>query len=437
MERWAREYGEMCQVRLGRKTIVVISNNALIANLLRDRPDALRRSSRTSAMLTELGTSGVFTEEGEEWRKQRKLVMRGLTPEVIRRFFPTMVAMTERLRLRWVNAVQEGRAVDIARDLKAYALDVIIGLAMGQDINSLEHDDNPLQRDIEQIFYRVARRLTTPLPYWRVLKLPVDRAADACVSRIGHAVRGFIEQTRKELDAHPERRTKPSNMLEALLIARDEPESGFTDDHVIGNAITMVFAGEDTTSNTIGWLLNFVATHPDAASNMADEADAVLGEHSVLQDFAGLEQFRYTDAATNEAMRIKPVAPMMGLETNVEMQIGDVLAPAGTILMACLRHSGQLASEFPEPDMFRPERWLEDAEAAVSDSPTRKLFPFGGGPRFCPGRFLAMAEIRMVTSMIARNFTLHYDGAAPPVKEMFTFTMTPSAVPVKLSLRKN
>ena len=434
LEDWAREFGPMYKFRMGRKAIVVISDNTLIANLLRDRPDALRRSSRTSRILSELGTSGVFTDEGDEWRKQRKLVMRGLTPEVIKRFFPTMVSMTERLRLRWLKAVTEGRPVDVLRDLKAYALDITIGLAMGQDINALEHDDNPLQRDIEEIFYRVARRMTSPFAYWRYFKLPVDRAADANAERIGHAVRGFIAQTRQELEAHPERRSKPSNMLEALLIARDEPDSEFTDEHVIGNAVTMVFAGEDTTSNTIAWLLSFAARHPQVASAIANETDAILGDHRVLQDFAGLEQFHYTDAATNEAMRIKPVAPVLGLETNKEMMVGDLLAPPGTLVLACLRHSGELTNEFPEPDTFRPERWLGDS-ALAGDSPTRKLFPFGGGPRFCPGRFLAMAEVRMVTSMIARNFTLSYDQDAPPIKELFTFTMTPSALPIKLTLR--
>ncbi len=435
LERWAQEYGPMLKVRFGSKTVLVISDNTLIANLLRDRPEALRRSSRTSTMLKELGTHGVFTEEGEEWRKQRKLIMRGLTPEVIRNFFRKMVDMTERLRLRWTRAIQEKRPIDIARDLKAYALDVIIGLSMGQDINSLEHDDIPLQRDIEQIFYRVARRLTMAFPYWRYFKLPVDHAADACKERINISARGFIAEARRVLESRPERRAKPTNLLEALLIARDEPDSGFTDEHVIGNAITMVFAGEDTTSNTIAWLLNFLAEHPDAMASTMRESDAVLGGSNVLQDFAALERFTYLDAATNEAMRIKPVAPFMGMETNVDMQIGDVQVPAGTLMAACLRHSGEMATNYADSNLFRPERWLGDGDVVANDSPARKLFPFGGGPRFCPGRFLAMAEVRMVTSMIARNFHLHYDKSAPPVQEQFTFTMTPSAVPITLSLR--
>jgi cytochrome P450 len=436
LENWARKYGSMYKFHAGRQLVVVISDNALIAGLLRDRPDALRRGSRLSDMLTELGTSGVFTHEGDEWRKQRKLVMRALTPEVIRQFFPTMVSMTERLRHRWQTAVSAGKPIDMLRDLKAFTLDVTIGLAMGCDINALEHHDNPLQRDIEQVFNRVGRRLTSPLAYWRYLKLPVDRAADASAERIAQAVAGFIAKTRKELEVRPERRTKPSNMLEALIAARDEPDSGFTDEHVIGNAVTMVFAGEDTTSNSIAWLLDFVARHPPVAANIAREADAVLGDQQVLREYAGLEQFPYTDAAVNEAMRLKPVAPVLSLGANQEMIIGDTFVPQGTQIITCLRHSGQLANDFPESGEFRPERWFTDDQAIASDDPTRKLFPFGGGPRFCPGRYLALAEIKMVMSMVARNFRVSFDREAPPVKELFTFTMAPSVVPITLALRE-
>jgi hypothetical protein len=82
------------------------------------------------------------------------------------------------------------------RDLKAYTLDVTIGLAMGQDINTLELEEHPLQRDIEFLFRLVARRLTSPFTYWRVpvLKRAQDREADAASARIQQAIFGFIAE---------------------------------------------------------------------------------------------------------------------------------------------------------------------------------------------------------------------------------------------------
>lgn len=162
LEDWGREFGRLYRFRIMRKEMLATSDRDMIAALLRDRPDMMRRSSRTAEMLNEIGTRGLFTAEGEDWRRQRKLVMRALTPEVIHNFFPTLAAMTDRLRLRWERALAAGQPVDLLRDLKAYTLDVTIGLAMGQDINTLELEEHPLQRDIEFLFKLVARRLTTP-----------------------------------------------------------------------------------------------------------------------------------------------------------------------------------------------------------------------------------------------------------------------------------
>jgi cytochrome P450 len=434
LEDWGREYGPLYRFRIMRKQMLATSDRDMIAALLRDRPDMMRRSSRTAEMLNEIGTRGLFTAEGDDWRRQRKLVMRALTPEVIHNFFPTLAAMTDRLRLRWERALAAGQPVDLLRDLKAYTLDVTIGLAMGQDINTLELEEHPLQRDIEFLFKLVARRLTTPFAYWRVpvLKRAQDHEAIAASARIQQAIFGFIAEARKRLAADPARRLKPANLLEAFIVARDEPDSGFTDEAVVGNAITMVFAGEDTTSNTAAWLCEFLADHPDAAARMAQEARQVLGESAVLDDYHLLDQLKYIDAATREAMRLKPVAPFMAAEPNQDVVLGDLAVPAGTVIFLLLRRAAERECELPQPERFLPERWL-DGTATQGDDPGRKLFPFGGGPRFCPGRYLAMAEIKMVMSMLARHFVLERVPGAQAARECFTFTMTPDALPVRLA----
>lgn len=434
LENWSREFGPMYRFQGGPRKLMVVSDPTLIASLLRDRPDAFRRTVRSERVLKELGTTGVFSAEGDEWRRQRKLVMKALTPEVIRNFFPTLVFLAERLLARWQAATAAGKKVDVLRDLKAWTLDVTIWLAMGEDINTLEHDSNPLQRDIETIFHRVARRLTSPISYWRYFRLPADRAADAAAERIAQAATGFIAKARQRMEANPALRAKPTNLLEAFVAARDEPGSEFTDVHVIGNAITMVFAGEDTTSNTIAWLFDFLARDERVAGLVAREADAVVGANNVLKEFGAIDRFPYLDASVDEAMRIKPVAPFLGLETNGETVVGGVQLPSRTPVILMLRLAGMNASDFEKPHEFRPERWLGDKPPANED-PSRKLFPFGGGPRFCPGRYLAMAEIKMVASMVAKNFRIRLDANPPEVRELFTFTMTPSALPVHLEAR--
>jgi cytochrome P450 len=312
-----------------------------------------------------------------------------------------------------------------------------VALAMGVDINTLEHEDNPLQRDIDFMFKTTARRVIALVPYWRRLKLPADRAADAAFARIFEAIGGFIAQARARLDADPALRARPSNLLEALVVARDDAGSEFTDHDVIGNAITMVFAGEDTTSNSVAWLLDLLARDAGAQALLARECDAVLGAQAVLTDGQALDRFPYLDAANREAMRLKPVAPFLSLDTLQPMVIDGVQLPAHTAVLTLLRSSARRQADLTDADAdaFKPARWL-DVAADVNDT-GRTQFPFGGGARLCPGRYLALAEIKIVMSMIAKNFTVAPLPGSAPAEERFTFTMTPATLPLALTLRES
>ncbi len=60
------------------------------------------------------------------------------------------------------------------------------------------------------------------------------------------------------------------------------------------------------------------------------------------------------------------------------------------------------------------------------------MTPFGGGPRMCPGRYLALVEAKTVLASIVRNFHLEPSADTRPVRELYTFTMNPSHLPVRL-----
>jgi cytochrome P450 len=187
----------------------------------------------------------------------------------------------------------------------------------------------------------------------------------------------------------------------------------------------MVFAGEDTTANTIAWLLYLLSRNPQAAARLAEEADAA-------RDAA---QMPYLDACIQESMRLKPVAPILGAEAVQEVTLDGVQVPAGTVAFMLLRHSFEREVPLADGAEFRPERWLDSAIKDRLEDPARKMVPFGGGPRFCPGRYLAMSEIRTLMLMVARSFAIEAVPGAPPVDEVFTVTMTPSALPVLLRPR--
>lgn len=435
LAKWIGEFGPVFKVSVPGGAMVVVSDRTTAGTLLRERPDHFRRTGGLKMIMNELNISGVFTAEGDDWRRQRKLVMGGLNAEVIRNFFPKMSFMAERMLQRWKTAVAEGRAVDLRRDLKAFALDVTVGLAMGHDIDVVNHDGSPLQRDVDNMFKRLGSRSFALFPYWRHFKLPVDKEADTSAQNIEQAVIGFIRNTRERMAQQPQLREKPTNMLEAMIAASDNPESDFTDQDLISNAILSVIGGEDTTANSMAWMINLLAQNPAAAATLTAEVDAVLGDAALAHDWELMKQFTYLEAAHSETQRVRTVAPFIGIVANQDCVVGDTFFPKNTAFVISTSGEGLDEAQFPQNDAFQPERWIFDHRPQKEDNPVRKLLPFGDGPRVCPGRFLALTEIKLVISMLMHNFELEWDTHAPPVQQIMNFFMGPSAVPVRLKLR--
>jgi cytochrome P450 len=435
LQDWAARHGPLYRATIGPYPWIVVSDPALIEDLLKRRPEELRRGAQLSGLLDEVGAKGLFTAEGAVWRAQRKLITRTLTADVVKRFHPTLQGLVARLRQRWDIALATEQPIDLYRDLKAFALDATIALAMGTDVNVLEHPDNPLQRDIDFIFKRVGARLLTPVPYWRHFKLAHDREAEAASARIQRMLNGLIEDARSRLQRADADVGKPRNLLEAMVQTRDEPGSGLTDEAIVGNAVTMVFAGEDTTASTLAWALWYLAQHPQAAQAIADESARVTDGRRGLPTQAQLDEMRYTEAVTLEALRLKPAAPLLAMETLHEQVIGDVLVPAGVQVGVLTGLAGQREDRFAQAARFWPERWIDGAVKGHDAEDARKLMSFGGGQRLCPGRYLSLVEMKTVLSMVASSYTLTLDPKAPPVTERYTFTVNPSALPIALQPR--
>lgn len=429
LERWARLYGPIYRFRLRGKPVLGISEPGLIHELLRQRPGLVRRSPRLSAVIDETGFRGLFTAEGEPWKRQRRLVMRALTPEAVRHFFPIIHRVTQRLLHRWTAAAAP---LDVTRDLKCYSIDVMTWLAMGVDVNTLENARSSLQEDVEYWFATIGRRLPALFPYWRYVKLPEDRRTDVVLARLMETVQVLIADARVRLRTQAGRNEQPSNILEALVAARDEAGSEFTDEDVVGNVATMLFAGEDTTATTLAWMLHFLAVTPQAARTIADEVDEVLAGAAMPDAYECLEQFKHIEAAAMESMRLKPIAPVQSMCMNADAELAGLRVPAGTLLFLLPRVAGTDGGRFAQPQCFQPERFLRQDERSEARA---TLMPFGVGPRFCPGRYLAMVKMRMVVSMTMRNFVVRLEQDPSTVREYLTVTLGPQALSLRLSRR--
>src|SRR5205814_1222756 len=151
--------------------------------------------------------------------------------------------------------------------------------------------------------------------------------------------------------------------------------------------LVMLVAGEDTTANTLAWTLHFLHRHPEAQARAREEVRRLAPETGAFtpEQMASLD---YVEACCHEAMRLKPVAPLIGVQAVRDTCLGDIEVPAETIVMGLLRHDPLEARYFPDPLAYRPERWLAGAAAAASTASAKRVaMPFGAGPRVCPGRY--------------------------------------------------
>ncbi len=437
VESWVDRYGPFLKFRIGRHPYVVIADPTLIQAVLRNRPDLFSRGSRLSAIIEETGPTGLFTAEGERWRRQRKLVMRALTPEAIRGFFPHVRRVTERLQARWGAAADGGQPCDVARDLKCFAVDIAAGLAIGEDVDTLRHPEDPFQSDIEFWFWLIGRRLASPLPYWRWFSLAPERRLRATQARRDLLLARVIRDARQRLDADPGRRAHPANILEALIVARDAPDSEFSDEDVKGNILTMLFAGEDTVANAIAWLLLHLASDAQLAHTARIESDGVLAPGGLVTDFEQLDRLRFLESIALESMRVRPVAPILGVTARSAVNLAGLRVEPGQTLMLALRSASRRSGSFTPFDAIEPQRWMTSTGAGDSPlhDPRRDAFPFGGGPRLCPGRYLAMVEIKMAVSMALRGFDFALAGDPADRRERYTFTMGPQSLRMLLARR--
>ncbi len=435
VEAWRREFGPTFRFRVGGRKLMVVSDHEAVAAALRDRPDGFRRTRTLERIGVEMGLKpGVFGVNGDAWRRQRRMVMAGFDPTHVRAYFPALRQVAVRLRGRWERAAWEGTAIDLQADLMRFTVDAVAGLAFGSEVNTLESDADVIQQHLDKIFPALSRRMLAIVPWWRWFPSAADRELERSMQAVDVAIDGFVAAARDRLAADPARRERPPNLLEAMLVAA-AADASITDAEIAGNVMTMLLAGEDTTANTLAWMIWLLHAHPEALARARDEVRALGSgvEGFTSEQIAGLS---YVEACAHETMRLRPVAPFQVIEALRATTIAGVGVPAGALVWLVMRGDSVDERYFRDAAAFRPERWLDESAGAASAA-KRISMPFGAGPRVCPGRYLALHEIRLAIAMLLAHFEIDAVGApggAEPTERM-AFTMYPDGLTMRLRAR--
>jgi cytochrome P450 len=382
-------YGDMFTVKVEQRPWVMLSDPAAIREVFTAPADLMHAGDANEILRPMLGPSSVLLLDGAAHMHQRKLMLPAFHGERLQRYREIMVDATERAMADW----RPGDALALRPHAQAITLEVIVRAVFGVEAGAANDR-------LKALLSNVLDRLT------RVRRMVMIAAAGPNHPRIVALFRRELAAVDAELHRLiAERRAAPDladrdDVLSMLLLARDESGAGLSDSELRDELMTLLVAGHETTANSLAWAFERLARTPGGLERVAEDPD-------------------YAEAAVRETLRLRPVIALVARRLTRDAEIAGRLLPAGAVLTPCILLVHRRADVYPDPDVFRPERFLERPPG------TYTWIPFGGGVRRCVGATFAQMEMQVVLRTIARRVRLEAVGEPEPVRRR-AITLVPA-----------
>ncbi len=431
-EELADTYGPVFKIKLGPVKMAIVSNPKVAQYILKERPSGFVRMKKLDTILREEGVHGVFNSEGDDWKMHRRMVAKGLDVKHQKAFFDKMQISVDRLYAKWKSYADSGEPFDIQQDLLRFTVDITSTLAFGIEMNTIEEKGGVVQDHMEKIFPMIFKRINDPIQWHKIYRTKKDREFDRALDAMHELSNEWINEGKRKLNENPHLKEHPTNFLEAILVEA-EHEEDFGVEQVKGNLMTVLMAGEDTTAHTLAWSIYLLTKFPEHQAKMIAEIEANMGDLNTIQEFNSAQHFKFMEAVANETMRLKPVAPLLLFESLSDVEIEGYFFPKGTRIVIHSRHAAMQDENFTDGKSFYPERWMKESKCPMHSMDA--YIPFGGGPRFCPGKNLSILEMKLVLAMLFKNFEIEMVTPHDEIQEIMAFTMMASSYKVKLKNR--
>jgi cytochrome P450 len=386
-ETCARDYGDIVKLRLLHIPSCFLNRPDLIEQVLVAPENEFWKSVDLQKSKPFLG-EGLLTNEGESWRKQRKLLQPGFHQERVR-FYGRVV---NEFAVRMLDGWRAGETRDVHRDAMGLTLEIAARTFFDAGMESEAAD--VVRDSLLILMRRFDDRASTGflIPPW----LPTRGNRNA--RRAAVKLDGLIYKILRE---HREREEKGNDLLSMLAGAREEDGRAMSDKQIRDELITLLVAGHETTALNLSWTWYLLARNPPVEERLRAELGGVLG--GKLVEFEDLKNLTYTEKVIKESLRLYPPAWMTGRQTKRDLELAGYHVPRGTNIYMSQWVTHRDARYFPEPERFHPGRWTEEFQAKL---PRFAYFPFGGGPRVCIGASFALMEATQVLAATLQRFRL-------------------------------
>lgn len=377
-----RKYGDLFTIKVFPVgTVVCAADPAVIRRAVTAESATLLAGDANRVMDFVVGPNSVLLLDGPEHVRHRQVLLPPFRGPSVQRYQDTIAELTMEAMRRWPS----GAPVPLLPRMQHLMLEIMMRVVFG--ITDLERL-NGLRALVPKLLHMNPALVLFPLfrkdlgPYSPGGKHARVRAA---VDEIL-----FAEIARRRAADDLERH----DVLSLLLRMRHTDGSPATDAELRDNLVTVLAVGHETTATTLSWAVERLVRHPEAVTRL--EAELAAGQHE------------YLDAVINETLRVRPVVGDIARVLAAPATVGGYRLPAGIMLALSLGLLHSAPERYPEPEAFRPERFLDQP-------PGPELFlPFGGGPHRCLGAAFAMTTLRTVLATVLGGLRLR---AANPAAE--------------------
>ena len=406
LESCARRYGDPFQIG-GRSSaaIVYFSDPAAIQAIFSAEPETFEAPRENELLRLLLGDNSVLLLDGGRHLRERRLLMPPFHGARMRAYGALVREIAEQVMSKWTP----GRPFLVRSATQEITLRVMLRAVFGVD-------EGPRFQQLGQLFGSLLGSIDAPLKNILLQSRPLQRDLGRLSpwGRLARRTQRIDQLLSDQIRDRREQRTPPgADILSLLMSAQDEAGQPMTQQELLDELRTLLFAGSETTASALAWALYWIHRLPEVHEQVLHELEKV-GDGAEPSDIAELP---YLTAVCHETLRIYP--PALGtqriLRSPLEL-IGYRFEP-GTTLVASIYLTHRREDLYPEPTRFRPERFL-----ARRFSPYEFL-PFGGGHRRCIGMAFALFEMKLFLATIMSRWQLALTDRRPlrPVRRVLTF----------------
>jgi cytochrome P450 family 135 len=369
-----RRYGDVFTIRIPViGTLVFLADPDDVRKVTRGDPAIFHAGEAAAPLAQIVGPRSLLVLDEDEHRRSRGMMLPAFHGDSVRRQVAEMVAITAEEVERW----PVGERFPLHPRMQKLTLEVILRTVIGvQDerrLAALRETLPPMMEIGSPVELIPPPRVLLRFGMWR--RRAQHRAAALALLA--------DEIARCRADRHLDQRTDGLAMLVHCVDSTGQP---MPDDELADQLVTLLLAGHDTTATALSWTFERLTRHPELLARTAQAA--ADGDDAWL------------DAVCKESLRVRPVVFEFGRKLTAAVELGGYHLPSGVILASSINLVQHSTRHYPDPDKFRPQRFLDQRpDPAI-------WLPFGGGVRRCLGATFAQVEMRTVLREILRRVEL-------------------------------